>query len=255
MLFKSIIKLFEKGNVSVSGLRGSGKDMLMSNVVVRRKKPYVSNVDYGGMYMPLRFDLLNCGGNTYKDFINQQVKFYEYPYCDGTDIYISDCGIYFPSQHFEQLNREFKDFTTFQALTRHLGACNLHYNSQNLNRVWDKIREQSDIYIKCDKCYVIFKKYVIQKGKIYEKYESSVNNVQPFKMHSPLGLFAKRESKDNFETLYSLKKQDYANTHGKIKPFILIYKNKSTYDTRRFKQMLLDGIKEGEINESKIKKV
>lgn len=244
MFFRSIIKLFEKGNVSVCGLRGSGKDMLMSNVAVRRKKPYVSNVDYGGMYMPLNFDLLNCGENTYKDFITNQLKYYEYPYCDGTDIYISDCGIYFPSQHFDQLNREYKDFTTFQALTRHLGACNLHYNSQNLNRVWDKMREQSDIYIKCDKCIVLFKKYVIQLGKIYEKYESAVNNVMPFRMSNPHGLFSKQQSREEFKTLYLLKKQDYTNTHGKIKPFILIYKNKSTYDTRRFKTLLREGRRE-----------
>ena len=46
MRFKKIIKMFEDGNVCVTGLRGRGKDMLMSNVVVRRKMPYVSNVDY-----------------------------------------------------------------------------------------------------------------------------------------------------------------------------------------------------------------
>ena len=241
MTIKKIIKLFEKGNVSVSGLRGTGKDMLMSNVCVRRKKPYVSNVDYGGMYMPLRFDLLDCGNNTYKDFISGQVKRYEYPYADGTDIYISDCGIYFPSQHFEALNREYKNFTTFQALTRHLGACNLHFNSQNLNRVWDKLREQSDIYIKCKSCKVIFKKIVIQSGYIYEKYQSAVDDVMPFRMKNPHGIFAKQTSREEFKSLYLLKKQDYTNTHGKITPFTLIYINKSTYDTRRFKQMLKEG--------------
>jgi hypothetical protein len=62
MRFKKIIRMFEDGNVCVTGLRGRGKDMLMSNVVVRRKKPYVSNVDYKGKkarfkrFYPLDYD-------------------------------------------------------------------------------------------------------------------------------------------------------------------------------------------------------
>ena len=46
MLFQKIRKLFKKGSVCVTGLRGTGKDLLMSNVVVRNKKPYISNIDY-----------------------------------------------------------------------------------------------------------------------------------------------------------------------------------------------------------------
>lgn len=46
MRLKKIIKMFEKGNVCVCGLKGSGKDMLFANVVNRRMKPYVSNTEY-----------------------------------------------------------------------------------------------------------------------------------------------------------------------------------------------------------------
>ena len=60
MRLKKIIKLFENGSVAVCGLRGSGKDLLTANVVVRRKKPYVSNIDYGGMYMPFNYKLIDC---------------------------------------------------------------------------------------------------------------------------------------------------------------------------------------------------
>lgn len=34
---RKLCKLFEKGNVSVCGLKGAGKDMLFANVVMRRK--------------------------------------------------------------------------------------------------------------------------------------------------------------------------------------------------------------------------
>lgn len=70
------------------------------------------------------------------------MKAYEYPYPDGTDIYIADAGIYFPSQFCNELNRDYKYFPTFMALTRHLGEANVHFNVQNLNRVWDKIRSK-----------------------------------------------------------------------------------------------------------------
>lgn len=241
MNIKKICKMFENGNVSVSGLRGTGKDMLMSNVACRRKKPYISNVDYGGQYMPLNFELLNCGNNTYDNFIKNDVKKYVYPYCDGADVYISDAGVYLPCQYNEQLNRKYAHFSTFSALSRHLGNCNVHYNTQALNRVWDKFREQSDIYIKCKSCKVFFGKIVFQKIMLYEKYQSAVDDVQIFRMSNPHGLFAPREAKANFKTMYLLKKQEYANTHGVIKRHWLIYINRSKYNTRRFKEMLENG--------------
>ena len=83
MNFKHIVRLFEDGNVCVTGLRGSGKDLLTANVVVRRNKPYVSNMDYGGFYSPLDFNKINLGENTYRNFINGNLNHYEYPYLDN----------------------------------------------------------------------------------------------------------------------------------------------------------------------------
>lgn len=253
MRFKNIIKMFENGNVSVCGLRGRGKDMLMSNVAVRRKKPYISNIDYGGQYMPLNFELLNCGENKYIDFIEGDVKQYTFPYCEGADIYISDCGVYLPCQYNEQLNKRYAHMATFTALSRHLGQCNVHYNTQALNRVWDKFREQSDIYIRCESCKVFFKKIVLQKVTIYDKYQSAEDAVKPFRWSSALPFFAPREARANERAMAMMKKQDYENTHGMIKRRMLLYVNRSTYDTRRFKSMLENGKKV--VNDAEIKKI
>ena len=46
MFKRKILTLFKKGNVSICGLRGTGKDMLTANVIARRKRPYISNIDY-----------------------------------------------------------------------------------------------------------------------------------------------------------------------------------------------------------------
>lgn len=228
---KKIIKLFCSGNVCVCGLRGRGKDMLMANVAVRRGLPYVSNVDYGGECRPFVPMDYNCGCNTFENFIFNKFRFYSYPHPDGTDIYISDAGIYFPAQYCNELNRKFGYFSTFLALSRHLGECNVHFNAQNLNRVWDKIREQSDIYIMCNWCRVLFGKLVIEKVTIYEKYEAAVDRVPPYKLPR-LRLNADRRCN------IAMEKQRYRVQHGDIKVRTLIYLNKSSYDTRIFKSIL-----------------
>lgn len=241
MFFRSIIKLFNSGNVCVTGLRGCGKDMLMSNVVVRRKLSYVSNVNYDGRprkrgrrsiyrpFNPLDYDTKN----TYEDFINGKVKSYTFPHVDGTDIYISDAGVYFPSQYCSELNKKYGGLVSFMALSRHLGACNVHINVQNLNRCWDKIREQSDTYISCNRCFV-FLGFVLQVVTIYENYDSCVKRVPPFRMSRPL---FNKDRQQQYEIAYTT----FVTNHGKIRRGILFYRNKSKYDTRIFKTMMSSG--------------
>ena len=230
---RKIIKLFESGNVSVCGLRGRGKDMLMANVICRRKKKYVSNVDYGGdreSFIPSQYD---CARNTYKNFISGNVMPYVYPWEDGTDIYISDAGVYYPAQYCNELNRDFGYFSTFMALSRHLGDCNIHYNVQNLNRCWDKIREQSDIYVMCNRCFV-WHGWVLQLVTVYDQYDAAVKRVPPFRIPRP---WFNKDRRLQWELAY----QNYLISHGLIERRILLYRNKSNYNTRIFKEMLANG--------------
>lgn len=240
MNIKKIVKLFEKGNVCVTGLRGCGKDMLFGNVIMRRKKMYLSNLDYGGDYIPLDITIMNCGLNTYTNFIENNINYYEWAFEEYGDIYLSDCGVYFPSQYCNYLNNKYGYIATYQALSRQVSHNNVHINCQNLNRVWDKIREQSDIYIRCNWCKVLFNKLVIQKITIYDKYESCLNRVNPCRIHVPL--FANSQIKQNAR-LYL---DNFYNTHGEISSHILIYFNKSTYDTYYFEKLLKNGKKKGE---------
>lgn len=235
MRFKKIVKLFEDGNVCVTGLRGTGKDLLTANVVVRRKQPYVSNIDYGGYYAPFDTSKINLGENTYRNFISGDVHHYEFPYSRGSDIYISDVGVYFPSQYCNELNRDFKFLPGYLALCRQVSHNNVHINVQNLNRAWDKIREQSDTYIRCRRCvYIPFIKVVIQLITIYDKYESCVNRVQPCRVSIPFFNPAGRAQVDVY-------RDNFFNTHGSVKNRILIYRNKSNYDTYYFEKLLKDG--------------
>lgn len=236
MRFKKIIKLFEEGNVCVTGLKGRGKDLLMSNVVVRRGLPYVANVDYGGDFHPFRLSDYDCGKNTYKDFLSGHVKYYKYPYPDGTDLYLSDCGIYFPSQYCNELNRDYKYFPVYMAISRHISDASVHFNVQNLNRCWDKLREMSDCYILCRRAFVLFG-FAFQLVRIYDQYESCLKKIRPFSVRVPL--ICTRQTK----VMVQMQRDQYLAAHGQIRNAILIYKHKSTYDTRFFKKLLEGGIK------------
>lgn len=227
---RKIIKLFKQGNVSVCGLKGSGKDMLFANVVRRRKCAYISNTDYGGMFIQFKPDQLNCQ-NTWRNFMTGNLHRFIYPYDDGIDFYIADGGVYMPSQYQGELCKEYSHIPVFMALSRHLGDCNVHYNVQNLNRMWDKIREQSDTYIRCIKCKVLFRFLVLQKVIVYEKYESAVNRVPPFRLRRPL------LNPDRIQQ-WEIQRSNYEIAHGTVKPRILIYINRSKYNTRVFKEML-----------------
>lgn len=240
MGIKKIAKSFENASVCVVGMKRRGKDMLFGNVIARRKKAYISNTDYKckkAKYHKLSLKEFDCGGNTYKNFINGDIKYYEFPYPDGTDIYISDCGVYFPSQFCNELNRDFKDFPTFFALSGQLGQCFVHSNCQNFSRIWDKIREHADVFYYCNWCKAIGK-LVIQKVTYYERAESCQARIPTFKFKLPL--FAKKEMKN----LLAIEKEKYRIQHGEIKTHLLVYFNKSKYDTRIFKEMLKNGKKD-----------
>lgn len=249
MLFKNFIKqTFERGNVCVVGLRGRGKDMLMANVVDRRSRPYVCNTDYHcknekSVFIPLKLSDFDIN-NSFIDFVRSTVRFYEFPLSDKTDIYIPDCGVYFPAQYNGELNKRFPSFPIFMALSRQLGCCNVHTNCQNLNRVWDKIREQSDIYVMCEKIKVVGR-LVFQTVTIYDKSDACQNRVKPFKPLK-LPLF----NRDNQRTIIRAKneelKRSFDERNGTVKRRLLVYVNHTDYNTRIFKDILLEGIKNEE---------
>lgn len=245
MRFKKILQMYEDGNVCVCGMRGRGKDMLTANVIARRKKPYISNFDYkvkGAEWQPLDFNKLDCGKNDYRNFISGNINYYEFPYIKGSDIYLSDAGIYMPSQFCSELNREYKYLPTFSAISRHFGS-NFNFNVQSINRVWDKFREMGDFFIRCRKCIVIpTRKYfggelVIQLITIYDKYQSCVDRVKPNKLTIPITASAETRNQ------YNMYCDKFENQYGKVKNAVLIYINKSDYDTHYFDTLLKGGKK------------
>ena len=122
----------------------------------------------------------------------------------------------------------------YLALSRQISRNNVHLNVQNLMRAWDKLREQCDTYITCNWCLYLFG-LVFQVVTVYDKYQSCVDRVKPCKVRVPLfnaqAKMQARTYRDNF-----------SNVHGDVRRYLLVYRNKSKYDTHHFNKLLNEGV-------------
>lgn len=238
---KQLVKLSRQGNLSISGIKGSGKDLMQGNIVARKKERYVSNMDYthDERYIPLKLDEFNLGYNTYDNFISGNVNYFDYPYEDGVDVIISDAGVYFPSQYDSQLDKKYPYFATWAALQRQLNGGQLHFNSQYHGRVFKKLREQCcDHYIRCHKAIVILG-IAIGIYYYYDKESSLLSKVKPCRIRKP-GFFASEEAKMMYESHVN----SFYNTYGTVEKHWYVCINKSKHNSRIFKEMLLHGKKQ-----------
>lgn len=228
---RPLVRLFEHYSVSVSGDKGSGKDLITNNVIARRRLPHVSNLPTNlPDYFPFEYDKidLKC---TYKDLVSGNVPHYVFPYPMGTDIYLSDCGVYYPSQFCNELNRDYKSLPTFLGLSRQLGNCRVHQNTQSCNRVFDKIREQCDRYVRCRKTLKLPFGYFITFTTEYDRYDSCEARIRPCRV--PIGSIMSPESR----MMSRVARDQFYNQHGSVKDHIYIYRNKAKYDTLYFGEL------------------
>lgn len=223
-----IIKRFSEGSTLTCGMKRRGKDMLFNYVINTRRKPYISNVDYSKRYKRIDLEPLqqfNINGNTCHDFIIGSIKPYEYPYPDGIDYYISDAGVYFPSQECNTLTKRYPSFPLFQAISAQLGGCNIHWNVQNANRLWDKAREQCDHYFYCLKTKVNkFTKTVKMRLRYYDNLDSCIARRKPMKRR--------------FGRLGKIEFDKFTAQYGEIKEFLIFFHLPYRYDDRIFKTKL-----------------
>lgn len=226
---KKILKIFSSGNVIVSGLRGRGKDLLFCFVINKRKRNYISNVQYSkptAKYQRFDFDpkVWELASNTHVDLVEKSVKPYTYPYPDNIDYYISDSAVYFPAAYFSDLQKRYKSAPLFQALSRHLGDCNVHCNTQVMTALWDKMRLQSDLFIVMRSARVFFHRFSRVSLYLYNKRESAEEQIIPPRFG--IGKTS-RQARYNFEI-----------AHGKILKISFWFVLKYAYDSRRFKKIL-----------------
>lgn len=224
------LNLFKKHSTIVFGAKGKGKDLLFQYVIKNRKKPYLSNSYYGYGYNFVTIGDICIKPNTFENFIHNDIStIQKNNTMEGKDIYISDCGVYLPSQYDFLINKYYPSLSLDYALHRHLYNANIHCNTQNLERIYKGLREQADYYIKCNKCKKFLFFFVLDITT-YEKYDSALSGLIPLK-NSIFNKFDKAFVKQ------------YQALHGDIKNCKLFITKKSIkYDTRYFHEKVF-GIK------------
>jgi len=99
---------------------------------------------------------------------------------DCEDYYISDAGVYLPSQYDKELDRRYPSMPLYYALSRQLHRQNIHANVQALGRLWKKLREHADSYILIKKT-VDKGDYFVVHTVSYDRYESAERRLLPNK--------------------------------------------------------------------------
>ena len=220
---KRIKDAFTSGSVMVSGRKRFGKDVLFQDMINARKEPYFANIDYGNDYTHIEMKELLLGENDYKSFIDGKVTPCEkIKKLEGHDIYISDGGVYLPSQMDSYLHKIYPSFPITYALSGHMYNNGIHVNTQRLDRVWKALREQADYFVRMRKRCLKLPFFIVLFTTEYDKYESAVQELSPMK--STL-----------FNKYSKAEKELYKAQHGFIKDGLIIVPKRSLhYDTRAF---------------------
>lgn len=202
---------FRRCNVEVFGKKGTGKDLLFSHVIYLRGEKHYANMPYNGLTEVREVGELSLGGNTFSNVIAGNFEKMPPAFDDGVDFYVSDGGIFLPCQYNTELNKAYPSMPMFFALSRQLYDMNIHVNVQAPTRLWDKLREQADSFIKVQKCKDYGAFFVVH-CLCYDDYNLAVKGTLP------------EDNRTSFNAEYRRFK---------------IFKDELEYDTRYFQRVFL----------------
>lgn len=233
--YEWLLDTFRNSNVVVFGKKGAGKDVLFALVLHLLNGLHYANMPYNGNTLLLRsLKQLAAGGNTFDNLVEGNIKKYADPFIPGLPIFISDGAIYFGSQDDTKINKAYPGLSIFMALSRQLGEHQIHVNTQALTRLYKKIREQADAFIKCLRT-VDYGRFMLVDTISYDKYESAERGLLPW------------PNSDRTTMDY----QKYAGANGEIEYHTFyIEKRWLKYDTHYFARVFLTGNKVLEINKN-----
>lgn len=222
--FNDLKNYFNSNNVIVFGKKGTGKDIIFNSITNKRKK-YYSNVPYtNSNYELITPNQLKLGTNTFEKLLNDCIEKVNWNFQENVDVFISDCGIYLPSQYDSILHRKYGGLPLVYALSRHIGNFNIHCNAQALDRIWKVLREQADIYIKTLKT-IKMPFFLVVKYRVYDKYSSALNDIRPLK---------KKLLESDTAAVQN------ANVGFIKESFIIVTKRKTRYNSRYFRTLFIE---------------
>lgn len=211
---KFIMKAFDAGSVTVTGHKRRGKDMLFSYVVNRRKKPCLSNMKYSDQTTIVDIKELNLGENDYKHFIDGNVQLIKKrEEWEGQDYFLGDGGIYLPSQHQGEPG---KDLSDAAVILRHIQTTVRHeYSRQRAEpqQAMGQTARAQRLLHRLPRLPSAHRKVFKLRMTFYDKYESALQRLEPFKVDRRL------LGKDKQQQ--ALKRQ-YESTNGTIRKRLFI---------------------------------
>lgn len=221
---KWVIDLFTSSNVIVFGKKGAGKDLLFALVTHLVKGNHYSNIYYNEKTLHLKsLKQLAVGGNGFNNLVEGNIKKYKDPFIPGIPIFISDGAVYFGSQNDSEVTKSYPGLSIFMALSRQLGEHLIHVNTQALTRLYKKIREQADAFIKCLRA-VDYGKFMLIDAISYDKYEAACAGTLPYPNFDRTSIdyqkFAGANGEVEYHTFYVLKKWLKYDTHYFAKLFL-----------------------------------
>ena len=218
-----LMDIFNNHKTETFGFQGTGKDLLTSHVIRLIGRPYYANIEYDGNVTLFDLKDLNAGGNTYQDLINGTVKKFPRKFAEGWHKYISDCGIYLPSQYYKDLEEIYPGMPVEFALHRQLYNSQIHINSQDIDRPWTKLTEQIDAFINTlgvrREGEYLYVRYVY-----YTKYDSARKGILPLPRTE--GIDGERDAAQFYATFGTISEHE-----------IRVHIRDVEYDTRYFKNV------------------
>lgn len=176
-----------KKNCIIYGPIGSGKDLAMAILTHKERGEHIANIPYNEKTIVRPLNYVTVAPNTYAEFIDDNITIMEKSIQEGKNIYISDGGVYLPSQMDTVLSKKYPSFPIAYALIRHLANANIYVNVQNLNRLWIKLREQADGYIRTrgalffPKWLPFLRRYFFLKITLYDNYDDALERLRPIR--------------------------------------------------------------------------
>lgn len=244
-------KLFPR-NLFIFGVKGAGKDLLMQTGIYlnRKEHKFLSNMDFGYSCKHVNdlTDIFSLGSNTFRTLVDgKPVPIQKKEGLEGKIFVLSDASIYFPSHEDHALKKAYPSYPLFYAISRHLYNMPFIVNTQVNGRLWKSLREQvQDGYIQALytrgkrndflwNCIPILNNFLIVKFRYYEKEESAVNGLLPFKK---VALVNNLSDKTVYMTSAGATQEQYNAQHGLIKEgFVMIRKKCVKYDDRHFHEL------------------
>lgn len=225
---KRLLRLFKTGSNMTIGFKGCGKDLCFQKIIAKTKTKVYANIDYGFGTEVRPIKDINVGDNTFLNFLNDDVQPFDTNLRQNIPFFISDGGIFLPSQEDNVLTKKYKGLPIACAISRHIWNNQIHVNVQRIGRLWIKLREQQDWFLKAIGVVNLTKIHlgIFAKYRYYQKYESAEAGILPLRI-SANSILTKQE--------VSERKKEFDSMNGVIYEFWIWVSNKELkYDSRYF---------------------